>query len=80
MAILLGRYWPYMTPRYLFEEMTLEEVQECVGYVMRWEMHPQSKEHYKALTRGLEEWLAPGGQQDLSWIKGPIGKVIRKNG
>lgn len=80
--LLLGRYWPYMTPRYVFEEMTLEEVQEAVGHVLRWELHPESKKHYEHMVKGMEQWLCPGGisVQDLSWITPPIGKVIRKRG
>jgi len=69
-----------MIPAYIWGEMDMPEVQEAIAHVMRWELHPVSKEHYERLTKGLEEWLAPGGSQDLSWIKGPIGKVIRAHG
>lgn len=85
MALLLGRYWSFVTPAYLFEEMTLEEVRACLGHILRWELHPGSKEHYQLLVRGLQEWIAPTPagrvrKQDLSWIKGPIGKVIKPHG
>jgi len=71
-----------MTPRHIYEEMTLEEAQMAVGHVMHWELHPQSKDHYEHMIKGMEQWLCPVGisAQDLSWIKSPIGKVIRKHG
>ena len=83
MTLLLGRYWPYMTPVYIWGEMDMLEVQEAISHVMRWELHPAGKKHYEFLTKGLEEWLTPpseSARQDLSWIKPPIGRVIRKNG
>jgi hypothetical protein len=80
-ALLLGRYWPYMTPAYIWGEMDMGEVSTALGYVMRWELHPVNKKHYDALVKGLEEWLTdPPARQDLSWLKEPIGKVIRKHG
>jgi hypothetical protein len=69
-----------MTPGYVFGEMTMEEVQTCIDHIVRWELQPKSEEHYRQMARGLEEWLAPGGQQDLSWLEPPLGKVIRKHG
>jgi len=70
-----------MSPQYIWGEMDLPEVQAAVSHVMRWELHPVNKKHYDALARGLEEWLpSPPEQQDLSWIKGPIGRVVRKHG
>ena len=81
MALLLGRYWPYMTPAYIWGEMDIVEVQTALGHVMRWELHPVSKQHYDALIKGFEEWLTERPEkQDLSWLKKPIGKVIRKHG
>jgi len=70
-----------MTPEYIWRAMDMAEVQEAVTYVMRWELHPVSKEHYDKLVKGMEEWLTdPPERQDLSWIKGPIGKVIKAHG
>lgn len=80
--MLLGRYWPYMTPQHIYEEMTIEEVQMAVEHILRWEMNPRSKEHYEHMIKGIEEWLCLNeiSAQDLSWIKSPIGRVIKKHG
>jgi len=71
-----------MTPRHIYEEMTLEETQTAVGHIIRWELHPQSKEHYELMVKGMEEWLCPRevSKQDLSWLKPPLGRVIKKHG
>lgn len=70
-----------MTPEYIWNEMDMVELREAIAHVMRWELHPVSREHYKALVKGMEEWLTgPPERQDLSWIKEPIGRVIRKHG
>jgi len=78
---LLGRYWPYMTPEYIWGEMDMSEVQTALTHVIRWELHPVNQKHYDALIKGMGEWLTERlAKQDLSWIKAPIGKVIRKHG
>ena len=70
-----------MTPEYIWGEMDLAEVRTAIGHIMRWELHPANQKHYDALVRGMEEWLTEApARQDLSWIKGPIGKVIRAHG
>lgn len=79
--MLLGRYWPWITPERLFYEMTLGEVRECLGHVVRFELPANSREHAEAIVKDLNEWLAPGGKQDLSWLeKNRIGKVVRAHG
>jgi len=61
--------------------MTLADVKECIEHVVRWEMSARSEEHYSAQVKALNEWLAPGGKQDLSWLeKNRIGKVVRPHG
>lgn len=70
-----------MTPSYIWYEMDIREVQGALTHVMRWELHPVNRKHYDALVKGMEEWLTePPEKQDLSWLKGSIGKVIRKYG
>ena len=68
-----------MTPRYLFEEMTFAEAQEAVSYVLQWELHPQTREHAKALVDAMQNWVCPAAVmgQDLGWLKPPLDKVIR---
>lgn len=71
-----------MTPAYVFGEMTLEEVQTAIDHVFRWEIQGVSRDAYKRIVSAMERWLVEGvvQQQNLSWIKEPIGKVICKNG
>jgi hypothetical protein len=60
--------------------MTIGEVRSCIEHIMRWELEAKSKEHYEHQVKGLMDWIAPGGKQDLSWMKGRVGKVIRPHG
>lgn len=53
-----------MTPEYLFGELTM----------------PQVGEYLALVPAELRDWIIVDRKQDLSWIQGRIGKVIRKDG
>jgi len=62
LAIVLGRHWAYITPEYLFDEMTMKQVSFCMSL----------------LPKEYSDVVMVGRKQDLSWIeKNRIGKVIR---
>jgi hypothetical protein len=61
--------------------MTLAEVCSCIEHIIRWDLPATSREQYEAQVKGLNEWIAPGGKQDLSWLKkNRLGKVVKKHG
>ena len=63
LAAVLGLFWSYITPEYLFGEMTMPEVNEYLGYVPN-----EYKEH-----------IVIGAKQDLGWLlKNRVGTVVRK--
>lgn len=80
-ALLLGRYWSWITPQYLFEEMTSAEMEEAVDFVLTWEFsnNSPSRESYRSLVKSCKDWLRerdPEEKQDLRWLR-PVGKVKR---
>ena len=58
--MVLGKFWPYVTPEYLFHELTM----------------PQVGEYLELVPAELRSWIVVNRKQDLSWITGRIGKVI----
>jgi hypothetical protein len=65
----------------LFYDLTLEDVRACIEHVIRWDMPANTREQAEAQVKGLNEWIAPGGKQDLSWLqKNRIGKVVKAHG
>jgi hypothetical protein len=80
LCLLLGHYWSWITPTHFFFEMTFAEVTACIEHVLAWEITATSRENYRAKSRALLDWIAPSGKQDLSFIKGRMGKVIKAHG
>jgi len=62
LAIVLGRHWAYITPEYLYGEMTMKQVSFCMSL----------------LPKEYSDMVMVGRKQDLSWLKkNRVGKVIR---
>lgn len=61
--MFLGRRWSYITPTYLYEEMTVEDVEACMGYFYRFEANGKEE------AAAVERWLVTGWKQDLSKLE-----------
>jgi hypothetical protein len=61
--------------------MTLDDVRSCIEHVIRWDMPARDRGDAEAQVKGLNDWIAPGGKQDLSWLeKNRLGKVVKAHG
>lgn len=36
---MLGRHWPYMTPDYIYNEMSWNEISDALEYIHLYELH-----------------------------------------
>lgn len=57
MALIVSRYWPYMTPEYIYNEMTWNEFNDAMEYVHLYEL---TEAHYAAgvyrKNKKLTDW------------------------
>ena len=56
MGLVLGRFWSYMTPDYIYSEMTWEEIALSLQYVNRYE--ELKTPEYKGKT-SIHDWVSP---------------------
>jgi len=69
---MLGRFWPYMTPEYIFTEMTWNEIGAAMDYVYRYEI----TNNHVAGSIKLNDWLYKG-RDTLSESLKKITNTIR---
>ena len=50
---MLGQFWGYMTPDYIFEQMTWAEIGAAMDYIFRYEI---KESHHKNSIK-LSEWI-----------------------
>lgn len=76
MSLVLGAHWPYMTPDYVCEEMTWNEVSSALEYAYRYsEPTPASKSgnKYKSMSAFIER----GKDTFRDDVKGMASKIKR---
>ena len=76
MALMIGRYWPYMTPEYIYNEMTWAEIGAAVDYVYRFET---TERHYKGKKK-LDDWICAGRDEVDAELRKFIGKMRSERG
>jgi len=50
---MLGRFWAYMTPEYIFYEMTWNEIGSAMDYIYKFDVNER---HYAGSVK-LNDWL-----------------------
>ena len=52
---MLGETWPYMTPDYIYHEMTWNEISDAIDYVYRYKT--DERQFGKGAKVKLNDWL-----------------------
>lgn len=74
LALLLGRFWSYMTPEYIFSEMTWNEIGAGLDFIYRYEI---TDNHVKGSIK-LNDWLYKGRDTLSDALKKITGKLRGK--
>jgi hypothetical protein len=53
LALLLGSIWEYMTPEYIFKQMTWAEIESALDFLFRYEV---KESHVKSSIK-LNDWI-----------------------
>lgn len=72
---MLGRYWPYITPEYMYREMTWNEISAAMDWIYRYEANDRQ-------CRGavkINDWIYKGRDTLAGDLK-KISAELRKGG
>lgn len=72
---MLGSYWPYITPEYMYHEMTWNEIGAAMDWIYRYEVNERQ-------CRGsvkINDWIYKGRDTLASDLK-KISAELRKGG
>ena len=75
MSLVLGRFWGFMTPEYIYQEMTWEEISAALQFVNRYE-EPKVPQYKRYMTIG--SWVACGVDNFRDHARAAIRRI--KNG